>query len=138
MRKIDFQGRLYPVSIDLISLKTYSKWYFLSFSWLTCTIWFEVMIFNGSESVEEDVCCLGLRFNGLNVFGTFLWWKEGLNVWTELLDFEELDEDDVLFLPLRALLPLIGLLCFFIVLCFSSAESFPWSAFLHVLRSLLY
>ena len=113
---------------------TYSKWYFLSFSWLTCTIWFEVMTFKASED-GRDFCCLGFRFNGLNLFEDFLfWWKDGLNVWEELIDFNA--SELVLFLPFRVRLPLIDLVCFFSLLCVSSSKSLPWSAFLLVLRSL--
>ena len=113
---------------------TYSKWYFLSFSWLTCTIWFEVMTFKSSE-VGRDFCCLGFRFNGLNLFEDFrFWWKEGINVWLELIDFSA--SEFVLFLPFRVRLPLIDLVCFFSLLCVPSSKSLPWSAFLLVLRSL--
>ena len=113
---------------------TYSKWYFLSFSRLTCTIWFEVMTFKASED-GRDFCCHGFRFNGLNLFEDFLfWWKKGLNAWLELIDFSA--SEFVLFLPFRVRLPLIDLLCFFSLLWVSSSKSLLWSAFLLVLKSL--
>ena len=114
-------------------IHTYSKWYFLSFSWLTCTIWFEVMTFKASAD-GRDFCCLGFRFNGLNLFEDFLWWKEGLNDWEELIDFNA--SEFVLFLPFLVRLPLIDFVCFFSMLFSLSTESLAWSAFLLVLRSL--
>ena len=92
--------------------KTYSKWYLLSFSWLTCTIWFDVTIFSGPVGGEEVCCCLGLRFKGLNFFD-LLCCTTDLNSWLLLVPFDALEDDDDRFFPLRARLPLIVWTCFF-------------------------
>ena len=93
---------------DFIATKeTYSKWYFRSFSWLTCTIWLDVTRWRGSAS-DGISCCLGLRFKGWNFFG-FLFWTTGLKPWEEVVDFDIcLDDEDGRFLPLRVRLPLIN------------------------------
>ena len=91
--------------------ETYSKWYFRSFSWLTCTIWLDVTRWRGSAS-DGISCCLGLRFKGWNFFG-FLFWTTGLKPWEEVVDFNIcLDDDDGRFLPLRVRLPLINCAAF--------------------------
>ena len=95
----------------LATKETYSKWYFRSFSWLTCTIWLDVTRWRGSAS-DGISCCLGLRFKGWNFFG-FLFWTTGLKPWEEVVDFNIcLDDDDGRFLPLRVRLPLINCAAF--------------------------
>ena len=103
---------LIPLPCDFITAKeTYSKWYFRSFSWLTCTIWLDVTRWRGSAS-DGISCCLGLRFKGWNFFG-FLFWTTGLKPWEEVVDFNIcLDDDDGRFLPLRVRLPLINCAAF--------------------------
>ena len=97
-----------PLPCNFIATKeTYSKWYFRSFSWLTCTIWLDVTRWRGSAS-DGISCCLGLRFKGWNFFG-FLFWTTGLKPWEEVVDFDIcLDDEDGRFLPLRVRLPLIN------------------------------
>ena len=85
--------------------KTYSKWYFLSFSWLTCTIWFEVTTFNGSERDAGVFCCFGVRFIILNFLG-LLWWTAGCKFGECFGDSIDLDDLDPLLLPLRVRLAL--------------------------------
>ena len=130
--------------VFIATTETYSKWYFLSFSWLTCTIWLDVTRWRGSAS-DTISCCLGLRFKGLNFFG-FLFWTTGLKPWEEVDAFNIcLDDEDGRFLPLRVRLPLINWATFLsfsvnvfedAVCCWFSVSLWSAAAFLFGRKSL--